>query len=517
MAQQSAKARALVREYDLVVPWEQIATEAIAELKKLQKEHSLPGFRPGKAPVALLLRQFGRAIQENCAREKLQAIFDERLAADGLKFASLIDISSNKADWQGDSSFHIEFEVEPEVEAIEFSNINYLSFEHEPTKLSAVELDEELLKVKIANAGDDLESISSDSDYLQYGDIVYLSIYQQVSEAGDKAEIPLADNKPTADELQRVSELLGKAVEPDSLYWENVASFEQMYFGMTNKRLEDLVPGIDALAQDKVGVVKDTIIRGADGTSCLKVKIIFAERCADLAAPDDAQVAKYNLPDIANVEQLRAALTRSLQAQDQLDLYEIEKRTCDTALYFHFRELPLPRSWLYSEITRMRDQDINQLMHIRNLKRSQAEQHVRDYEHYIQDAHWNLIIQLVCDKYLEHYQSQLPEVSDADVADHLQLHYDAGMDLTGYGLIGGKDKASQLRTSKKIFDGYRDDPERVEPIKQQLRRFNLAKLFLSQASALSPDEWGELLEVAKAAHEQQLEQRQQEPEEGASS
>ena len=250
MAQQSATASELIKEYELVVPWEQIATEAIAELKKIQKERVLPGFRPGKAPMGLLLRQFGSAIQENCAREKLQAIFDERIAADGLKLAAFLDVSLNKADWQGDSSFRIKFEVEPVIEPIEFTSMSYPSFEHKPIELSAEELEEELLKVKIANSGEHTESVSGDGNYLRYGDLVYLNVYQQVSEPSNNAEDPLADSA-SAKELQRISELLGQEFEPGSVHWRTMANFEHMHFGMTNRRLEALVPGIKALAQEK--------------------------------------------------------------------------------------------------------------------------------------------------------------------------------------------------------------------------------------------------------------------------
>ena len=508
MAQQSATASELIKEYELVVPWEQVATEAIAELKKIQKERALPGFRPGKAPMGLLLRQFGSAIQENCAREKLQAIFDERIAADGLKLAAFLDVSLNKADWQGDSSFRIKFEVEPVIEPIEFTSMNYPIFEHKPTELSAEELEEELLKVKIANSGEHMESILGDGNYLRYGDLVYLNAYQQVSQPSNNAEDPLVD-AVSAKELQRISELLGKEVDTNSVHWRTMANFEHMYFGMTNKGLEALVPGIEALAQEReVGVDKDTIIRGPDGESCLKVKIIFAERCSSLEALDDAQVAKLDLPDIANVEQLRAALARSLQAQNQLDLYELESEACGTSLYFHFRELALPQSWLYNEANNKREQDIDRLMNSRRFKRSQAEQRVLGYDSYLARAHSTLILQLVRAKYLEHYQSQLPEISDAEVDDYLQLHYYSGMNLTAKDLFGGKDKAGQLRSSKEMFDGYLNDSDQVEAIKQQLRGYQLSKLLVSQAGALGSDDWHEFVKASskKSAEDEPSEQ-----------
>ena len=524
MAQQPATASELVKEYDLVVPWEQIASEAIAELKKIQKERALPGFRRGKTPTGLLLRQFGSAIQENCAREKLQAIFDERLAADGLKLAAFLDVSLNKADWQSDSSFHIKFEVEPNIEPIEFTSMSYPSFEHEPTELSAEELEEELLKVKIANSGEHIEPISGEGNYLRYGDLVYLNVYQQVAEPSDNSEDPLAD-AASAKELQRIGELLGKEVEPGSVHWRTMANFEHMHFGMSNKGLESLAPGIEALAQEKeVGVTKDTIIKAQDGESCLKVKIIFAERCTNLEALDDAQVAKFNLPDIANVEQLRAALTRSSQSQNQINLYELESEACATSLYFHFRELALPQSWLYNEANNKREQDIDRLMHSRNFKRSQAEKHVLGYDNYLMRAHSTLILQLVRAKYLEHYQSQLPEISDAEVDDYLQLHYYSGMNLTARDLFGGQDKAGQLRASKEMFDGYRNDPEQLAAIKQQLRGYQLAKLLVSQASALGSDDWREFVSASSSkskelAEPPQLEQpaESQEREESAPS
>ena len=215
-------------------------------------------------------------------------------------------------------------------------------------------------------------------------------------------------------------------------------------------------------------------------------------------------MAKLGLPDIANVEQLRAALTRSSQAQNQIDLYELESEASATSLYFCFRELALPQSWLYNEANNKREQDIDRIMNSRHLKRSQAEQHVLGYDSYLARAHSALILQLVRAKYLEHYQSQLPEISDAEVDDYLQLHYYSGMNLTAKDFFGGKDKAGQLRSSKEMFDGYRNDPEQVAAIKQQLRGYQLSKLLVGQASALGSDDWREFVKASSKKSAEEL-------------
>ena len=499
MASESAAANELMKEYDLVVPWEQIASEAITELKKLQRERALPGFRPGKTPIALLLRQFGSSIQENCARDKLQAIFDERIAADGWQLAAFIDVSLSKADWQGDSLFRVKFEVQPNIEPIEFANMNYLAYEHKPVEFSAAELDEELLKAKITNGGDQLSAVNEENDYLQYGDIVFVNLYKLIS--GVSGEDPAKDLLD-AEELQQVSELLGETALTDNMHWQNIARLEQIYFGMTNKKLQQRVPDITTSANDKIRIYQDAIIKSADGTSCFKIEPMLAKRHANLDPLDDAQVAEYDLPDIANIEQLRAAIVRSFQAQDDVTLYELESGACATSLYFYFRDLALPQSWLYNEINNMRERDIERVMKNQQIKRAQAETHISNYGDYFFRARSELVLRLVRAKYLEHYSAQLPEMGAAEVDAYLQAHYEANMGLSSHSIMSGMfSKAKELRYSKEMCDEYRHDPAKSELIKQQLRERELAKLFVREAKALSREQWQEFIVQKRASAE----------------
>ena len=499
VANELMKGYDLMKEYDLVVPWEQIASEAITELKKLQRERALPGFRPGKTPIALLLRQFGSSIQDNCARDKLQAIFDERIAADGWQLAAFIDVSLSKADWQGDSLFRVKFEIQPNIEPIEFASINYLAYEHKPVELSESELDEELLKAKITNGSEPAAMLSGENDYLQYGDVVYVSIYKLISgaEAEDSAESDSLD----AEELQQVGELLGETALAKKMCWENVVRFEPMYFGMTNKKLEAQAPCVADLANQKIKASKHTIIKTADGTSCLKVETVFAKRYPNLDALDDAQVAEYELPDIANVEQLRAAIVRSFRAHDEITLSELESSVCATSLCFYFRALALPQAWLYTEINNMRERDIKQIMNDQQVKRAQAEKHISDYDYYFFEARMELILRLVRAKYLEHYSDQLPEVGAAEVDAYLQTHYEANMDLSFRSFFSIGNKAKELRHKKDTYDEYRHEPAKSELIKQQLRERELAKLFVREAKALSREQWQEFIVQERANSE----------------
>ena len=498
MASESAAANELMKEYDLVVPWEQIASEAITELKKLQRERALPGFRPGKTPIALLLRQFGSAIQENCARDKLQTIFDERISTDGWQLAAFIDVSLSKADWQGDSLFRVKFEVQPNIEPIEFASINYLAYEHKPVELSESELDEELLKAKITNGGEPADMLSGENDYLQYGDVVYVSIYQLVSVADD--EDP-AEDLLDAEELQQVGELLGETALAEKMCWENVVRFEPMYFGMTNKKLEAQAPCVADLANQKIKASQHTIIKTADGTSCLKVETIFAKRYPNLDALDDAQVAEYELPGIANVEQLRAAIVRSFQAQDEITLSELKSSACATSLYFYFRDLALPQIWLYTEINNMRERDIEQIMNDQQVKRAQAEKYISNYGDYFFQARMELILRLVRARYLEHYSAQLPEIGAAEVDAYLQTHYEANMDLSFRSFFSIGNKAKELHHKKETYNEYRHDPAKSELIKRQLRERELAKLFVREAKALSREQWQEFIVQERANSE----------------
>ena len=55
----------LKREYKIVVDANEIEHRVAGRLDELSRKVRMPGFRPGKVPVALLRKQYGRSVGEN--------------------------------------------------------------------------------------------------------------------------------------------------------------------------------------------------------------------------------------------------------------------------------------------------------------------------------------------------------------------------------------------------------------------------------------------------------------------
>jgi trigger factor len=105
----------LKREYKVVVPFAEIEGRVSARLTELSKTIRMPGFRPGKVPVSLLKKQYGRSVMgevlEQAVNQGSQATISER----ELKPALRPKIEVTSFDEGADLEFTMALEVLPEV------------------------------------------------------------------------------------------------------------------------------------------------------------------------------------------------------------------------------------------------------------------------------------------------------------------------------------------------------------------------------------------------------------------
>ena len=62
------------------VPAERVTSEIASRLKTLSRTARLNGFRPGKAPIAVIRRQFGVQVHREVIGELLQSSFAEAVS-----------------------------------------------------------------------------------------------------------------------------------------------------------------------------------------------------------------------------------------------------------------------------------------------------------------------------------------------------------------------------------------------------------------------------------------------------
>ncbi|HWG71736.1 MAG TPA: trigger factor [Steroidobacteraceae bacterium] len=118
----------LERRMQVQVPAERVTQEIAARLKNLSRTARLNGFRPGKAPLNVIRRQFGVQVHREVIGELLQSSFAEAVTEKQLSPAGDPRIEPQSIDEGQDLKYIATFEVLPEVtlqpiEALELERV----------------------------------------------------------------------------------------------------------------------------------------------------------------------------------------------------------------------------------------------------------------------------------------------------------------------------------------------------------------------------------------------------------
>lgn len=113
----------LKREFKVTVPADEIESRVQSRLQRLAKTIRLPGFRPGKAPLPLLKKQYGRSILGEVLQEAVDEGSQKTIADNELRPAMRPKIEVTAFDEGKDLEFDIKLEVLPEVPPVELEAI----------------------------------------------------------------------------------------------------------------------------------------------------------------------------------------------------------------------------------------------------------------------------------------------------------------------------------------------------------------------------------------------------------
>ncbi len=97
------------------VPAERVSAEISARLKNLSRTVRLNGFRPGKAPLTVIRRQYGPQVHREVIGELMQSSFAEAVTQNQLAPAGNPRIEPRSIDEGKDLSYVAIFEVYPEI------------------------------------------------------------------------------------------------------------------------------------------------------------------------------------------------------------------------------------------------------------------------------------------------------------------------------------------------------------------------------------------------------------------
>lgn len=125
-------AEGLKREYKVVVPADEIQSRVDSRLQKLAKTIKMPGFRPGKAPLPLLKKQYGRSILGEVLEQAVDEGSRKAIGENELRPALRPKIEVTSFDEGKDLEFDVKLEVLPEVPAVELGTISLTRLVAEP-------------------------------------------------------------------------------------------------------------------------------------------------------------------------------------------------------------------------------------------------------------------------------------------------------------------------------------------------------------------------------------------------
>ena len=109
---------------EISVPVDAIDSETGRVVEDIQKRARLPGFRPGKAPAALIRKQFQGDIRQKVLEALVPKFFGDEVTRENLKPVASPEISEVHFHDGEPLRFKAEFEVVPEFEIGEYRGLN---------------------------------------------------------------------------------------------------------------------------------------------------------------------------------------------------------------------------------------------------------------------------------------------------------------------------------------------------------------------------------------------------------
>lgn len=119
------KSDGLKRAYSLVVTAADLEAKTNEKLEGLRKDVQMKGFRKGKAPLALLKKQFGKSVLGEVVQETVESSVAGHLAEQGHRPARQpeVKIANESFDEGDDLSVEIAYEMLPDIPELDYATI----------------------------------------------------------------------------------------------------------------------------------------------------------------------------------------------------------------------------------------------------------------------------------------------------------------------------------------------------------------------------------------------------------
>lgn len=169
------------RELEFTVEWDEVEKDVTRVVNGFRRQARLPGFRPGKAPAALVRSRYWKDIKEEVLKNLLPRVFWDKAREEGLKVVGSPNLTDLHFENGEPVKFQTEFEIYPEFELGEYRRIEVPYSEPEVLD-DEVNLELEHLREQNASYR------NLDPRPLADGDIAVLKLTGEPHDGGPKVE-----------------------------------------------------------------------------------------------------------------------------------------------------------------------------------------------------------------------------------------------------------------------------------------------------------------------------------------
>jgi trigger factor len=140
---------------DLEIPVEDVTSETGKVVEDLQKRVRLPGFRPGKAPASLILKNYGDDVRQKVLEKLIPKALQKEFDAQNLRVVGSPNVTDVHFHDGESVHFKAEFEVYPDFELKEYRGISVPYHDPEVTEADVDKRIEEIRDQKATFANID--------------------------------------------------------------------------------------------------------------------------------------------------------------------------------------------------------------------------------------------------------------------------------------------------------------------------------------------------------------------------
>lgn len=113
----------LARTFKVVITAQEIEEKVKGRLEELRRTVQLPGFRPGKVPVAVIRQRYSASVLSEALEEAVSDSSRQAIADRGLRVALQPKIAVDKYEENGDLEYSMTVEVLPDIEPSDLSGL----------------------------------------------------------------------------------------------------------------------------------------------------------------------------------------------------------------------------------------------------------------------------------------------------------------------------------------------------------------------------------------------------------